>query len=58
LYRNIIDAYIKPGKDVITQIVDLVKDLGHGGLIFVPTDQGQEMMKRIRDAINVYSRAV
>jgi len=57
LYRNIIDAYIKPGKDVITQIVDLVKDLGHGGLIFVPTDQGQEMMKRIRDAINVYSRA-
>jgi len=38
--RNVVDSYLKPSKDVMEHVEELLTMLGRGGLIFVPTDQG------------------
>jgi len=50
--RNIVDMYIKPPKELFEKtIVDVVKKLGTGGLVFVPMDKGAEYVKRITDIL-------
>jgi len=50
--RNIVDMYIKPPKELFEKtIVDVVKKLGTGGLVFVPMDKGAEYVKRITDVL-------
>ncbi len=45
--RNIIDTYTYPKPNTETKIVELVKKLGDGGLIFVPLDKGIEYAEKI-----------
>ena len=50
--RNIVDMYIKPPKELFEEtIVNIVKKLGTGGLVFVPMDKGAEYVKRITDIL-------
>ncbi len=52
--RRIIDSYHAPGRYSDDIVVDLVKKLGGGGLVFVPVDKGVEYAEslagKIRDA--------
>jgi reverse gyrase len=45
--RNVIDIYYVPKKDVKEELLDLLKELEDGGLIFVPKERGVEYMKEI-----------
>ncbi|NPA76720.1 MAG: reverse gyrase, partial [Candidatus Diapherotrites archaeon] len=38
-------------KDPLVQTIDLVKTMGSGGLIFVPTDMGREFAQQITEAL-------
>jgi len=50
--RNIVDMYIKPPKELFEKtIVNVVKKLGTGGLVFVPMDKGAEYVKKITDTL-------
>ncbi|RLG64090.1 reverse gyrase [archaeon] len=40
--RNVVDAYLFPEKSIEEHVVDLVKRLGKGGLVFAPMDKGSE----------------
>ncbi len=40
--RNVVDAYLFPEKSIEDHVVELVKRLGKGGLVFVPMDKGSE----------------
>lgn len=42
LIRNIVDAYLIPSGGLEETIVELVRHLGRGGLIYVPLDRGIE----------------
>ena len=48
--RNIADIYEEP-KDVELRAVELVKKLGKGGLVFVPSDKGMEGVERIKSLL-------
>ncbi len=48
--RNIVDIFI-PASNVKLKVVELVKKLGSGGIIFVPQDKGLEYVKEIDDAL-------
>jgi reverse gyrase len=45
--RNVIDIYYVPKKDIKEELLDLLKELEDGGLIFVPKERGVEYMKEI-----------
>ncbi len=52
--RNIVDAYAAPGKtdDVTNVVVDVVRRIGGGGIVYVPTDMGREFALRLSEALN------
>ena len=45
--RAIVDTYLKPDKSIEEEIASIVKVLGKGGLIFVPTDKGTEYAEEL-----------
>jgi Reverse gyrase len=45
--RNVIDLYYIPKKDIKEELLNLLKELEDGGLIFVPKERGIEYMKEI-----------
>ncbi|PVU70974.1 reverse gyrase [Candidatus Nanobsidianus stetteri] len=45
--RNVIDVYYIPKKDIKEELLNLLKELEDGGLIFVPKERGIEYMKEI-----------
>ena len=45
--RNVIDVYYIPKKDIKEELLDLLKELEDGALIFVPKEKGIEYMKEI-----------
>ncbi|MFZ8800681.1 MAG: DEAD/DEAH box helicase [Candidatus Nanopusillus sp.] len=47
--RNVIDVYYVHKKDIKEELLDLLKELEDGGLIFVPKERGVEYMKEIYD---------
>ncbi len=49
--RNIVDSYIIPSKSVEEHVIELVKKLGSGGLIYVPVDKGIEYAEYIADVL-------
>ncbi len=49
--RNIVDTYIMPEKPVEEVVVELIKKLGDGGLVFVPLDKGTEEAERIANVL-------
>jgi reverse gyrase len=53
-YRNIVDVYIQPrgGRDLIDEAVRVIKELGSGGLIFIPVDKGMEYVKKVTETLN------
>ncbi|MEM0320953.1 MAG: reverse gyrase, partial [Thermoprotei archaeon] len=50
--RNIVDAQTKIRGDVVQEVVNLVKRLGRGGLIFLAKDYGKETAKKLEEALN------
>ncbi len=46
--RNVVNTYAEP-RDIKEAVLKLVSRLGTGGLVFVPTDQGQEFAEELRD---------
>jgi len=53
-YRNIVDIYVKLKKkeDILEKTVKIIKELGSGGLIFVPVDKGVEYVKKLTEVLN------
>ncbi len=51
--RNVVDIYVEVEKDLVETIITLVKKLGDGGIIYVPTHLGREFAelieKRLKD---------
>jgi len=45
--RNVTDLYYIPKKDIKEELLNLLKELEDGGLIFVPKERGIEYMKEI-----------
>ena len=45
--RNVIDLYYIPKKDIKEELLNLLKELEDGGLIFVPKEKGIEYIKEI-----------
>lgn len=46
--RNIIDFYVKPHNKTIEEVIaEIVRELGGGGLIYVPMDKGAEYVKKL-----------
>jgi len=45
--RNVIDVYYIPKKDIKEELLNLLKELEDGGLIFVPKEKGVEYMEEI-----------
>ncbi len=45
--RNIVDTYLFPEKSIEEHVVELVKKLGSGGLVYVPVDKGIEYAEKI-----------
>jgi Reverse gyrase len=45
--RNVVDVYYIPKKDIKEELLNLLKELEDGGLIFVPKEKGIEYMKEI-----------
>ncbi len=50
--RNIIDTYVIPEKTIEEHVIELVKKLGSGGLVFVPVDKGIEYAEKIASLLN------
>jgi len=51
--RNVADLYIKPGGAPIEEIViNMVKKLGSGGLVYVPVDKGVEFAEALAKILN------
>ncbi|MCS7099227.1 MAG: reverse gyrase [Sulfolobales archaeon] len=42
LIRNVVDVCVVPSKSIEDEVVELVKKLGSGGLVYVPVDRGVE----------------
>jgi len=53
-YRNIVDIYTKLRKneEILEKTVKIVKEIGSGGLIFIPVDKGAEYVKKVTEALN------
>lgn len=53
-YRNIVDVYVQPRKnrDLIDEAIRVIKELGNGGLVFIPVDKGMEYVKKVTEALN------
>ncbi|MEM3615337.1 MAG: DEAD/DEAH box helicase, partial [Candidatus Methanomethylicia archaeon] len=53
-YRNIVDIYTKLRKneEILERTVKIVKEIGSGGLIFIPVDKGAEYVKKVTEALN------
>ncbi|MEM4758903.1 MAG: reverse gyrase [Desulfurococcaceae archaeon] len=49
--RNIIDCYIQPKKSLENTLIELIKLLGGGGLIYVPVDMGIDYADKIKDLL-------
>ena len=51
--RNIVDAYVKAvsWSDVERRVVELVKRLGGGGLVYVPVDKGSEYAAKLAELL-------
>ncbi len=49
LIRNVVDAYILPSKSLEETAAELVKSLGKGGLVYVPTDRGIEYANHLAE---------
>ncbi len=47
--RNIVDTYLKPSTSVEEAVLEIVKKLGSGGLIYVPMDKGADYVKKITE---------
>ncbi len=45
--RNIVDSYLIPEKDVTEHLVEILRELGSGGLVYVPVDKGIEYAEEI-----------
>ncbi len=50
--RNVVDVYVEPeGGDILKTVVNLVKRLGDGGIVYVPTDYGRDFAKRLEEKL-------
>ncbi|RLG77032.1 MAG: reverse gyrase [Thermoprotei archaeon] len=47
VYRNVVDVYVEPKKDPLEVLLELVRKLGRGGLVYVPVDRGIEEAERV-----------
>ena len=47
--RNVVDVYYVPKRDIKEELLDLLKELEDGALIFVPKEKGIEYMKEVYD---------
>jgi len=49
LYRNIVDVYIPVSsyEQAVEEMANIIKKLGHGGLVFVPLDKGVEEAQKL-----------
>lgn len=56
LIRNIEDTYLKTGdlKDAIGKVIELMKTLGSGGLIYVPVDLGVEFAEELASVLRLH----
>ena len=45
--RNVYDLYIRPRGDIKATVLEVVKRLGSGGIIYVPTDLGKEFAEEL-----------
>ncbi len=52
MLRNVVDVYAKPSAGVEEEVVRYVRELGPGGLVFVPHDMGIEYAERIASALS------
>ncbi len=52
--RNVIDTYVKPKRSIEEEVIEIVRKLGKGVLVFVPVDKGVEgaenLAERLRKA--------
>ncbi len=62
--RNIEDLFVEDNEDVEEKVVQLVRLLGSGGIIFVPMDKGLEFAERLYErllkekfSVSLYNRA-
>lgn len=53
--RNIVDTYVIPRDSFEKILIDLVKKLGSGGLVFVPLDKGVEEAERLANLLKKYN---
>jgi reverse gyrase len=49
--RNIVDSYLIPKTEIDELVIDLVKKLGSGGLVFVPIDKGIEYAEKLAEKL-------
>jgi reverse gyrase len=49
--RNVIDLFMQPKTNLIEDAANLVKRLGGGGIIFIPTDADREIAKKIAEKL-------
>ncbi|MBC7074227.1 DEAD/DEAH box helicase, partial [Candidatus Parcubacteria bacterium] len=47
--RKILDCYLKPEKSLKESVAEIVKKIGKGGLIFVPSDKGKEFAQDLEN---------
>ncbi|MEM4700184.1 MAG: reverse gyrase, partial [Candidatus Nezhaarchaeales archaeon] len=50
--RNVEDVFVTPGRTVEEEVVNLVRRLGGGGLVFVPLDKGVEYASKLTELLN------
>jgi reverse gyrase len=56
--RNIVDAYTYPGPEGIeAKVLELVKRLGDGGLVYVPLDKGVEYAEKLAEYLRAHGVA-
>ncbi|MEM5836375.1 MAG: reverse gyrase [Candidatus Aenigmatarchaeota archaeon] len=58
--RKILDSYLKPKRSLEEEVVEIIKKIGSGALIFVPTDKGSDFAERLEKYLegkNIKARA-
>ncbi|MCX8204595.1 MAG: reverse gyrase [Candidatus Nezhaarchaeota archaeon] len=50
--RNVEDVFVKPSRPIEEEVVDLVRKLGGGGLVFVPLDRSVDYASKLTEALN------
>lgn len=58
--RKVVDSYLKPKKSIEEEIMEIVKNVGGGALIFIPSDKGSkfaETLERYLSAKNIKAKA-